>query len=689
MNPARSPDSPFTPGLPDGSVYRLYLVTNPAVRRSLDTRPFGIRVRPIDFCAEHFSFRGRQYDTVQLLSFARLAHSNSPQDPGRLLPRWMIVDLMLMPSGLLLALATQDQLKEVARSLERRENPRAGYDDRNHAVVLRDLLKAARDRGYNGPLPAAGYAAIPTLVPGSWLGGSVWWSLVPGAQLGYSVRRIALATYKASREIGVMQFSNSPGLRAQRGFGKLQVTHPNLAVHPKPGTFVYEVDLTCLPADGRPLPAGRIPPGAIAVDPGSPAFEARLASIEADLKKRQRCFIASADRVDAEPVIYTQPPEAELAEEPAAGPASAGPGPAEPQPGAGKEDYPCFSKELAEGKYKPYIVANGNARAHLNLEPFGLKIGWIDFCEETFDDGKYKVPQLVTILTRAISLAYAESGLGAPKRAMVELALMPSAVLLLMADQERVAALARELDDELVIDQRKRRLIPLAEDDRNRLRNIHSLRELLELADKLRYEGPLPIAGYAAAPTPQPGRWVGWSLWSLVPGKQLGYAVKRIGLECYGVKRQSAVLQFSMGRGLDVITKFGIPRITAVDVRAHPSPSAFIYELDLANLPAGQAGLRTSRRRPRAQWELSPDSDELASQLRQMRYRLDRGTRYYLLPRPTAKTTSPKIPIHQRTCPADWLFAHALLLFKNARSAYSARRLARYTRVTRRRVRTY
>lgn len=500
------------------------------------------------------------------------------------------------------------------------------------------------------------------------------------------MRRIALAAYRAEREIGVMQFSNRPGLRAQRNFGELQVTHLNLAVHPRPGTFVYEVNLARLPPDGKRLAGISVPSSAIQVDPGNPAFDERLAGIEAELQAGLSCYIASADKNGAMPMIYTKKPDPECAEK---------------QPKTRKwppnrikqttvtvADMSNFSTELVAERCKPYVIAHKDARKLLDPAPFGFKLNWIDFFAETFD-GDHQVSQLVTILIRAIALGYAESGLGAPQRAMVELALMPSAVLLLMAEQDRVVSILDELDKELVIDRRRRRLIPLAEDDRNRLRNIHSLKELLELARKLKYQGPLPIAGYAAAPTPEPRRWVGWSLWSLVPGKRLGYTVKRLGLECYGVKRQSAVMQFSMGRGLDVITKFGRPRITAVDVRAHPSPSAFIYDLDLAKLPASGASYPTGRSWWRARWELSPDTDELAMQLAQMRYRIDRGTRYYLLPRPTAKTASPKIPIHQATWPHHWLAARRRLVFNEARSAYLTWRRARYTRVTRRRVRKY
>ncbi len=654
----------FTPGLAKGDPYKLYLITNPAVRKELDLKPFGIKIEALDFCADRFTFRDDRYEIPALLAFVRLAHSLSSDDGKRVMPRWMIVDLALMPSAILLALAGPEQVTKVARDLERT----GASAERAKAAILRDLLQAAHERGYDGPLPVAGYAAIPTPDRGCWVGGSLWWSLVPHAKLGYSVRRIALRCYGAQREIGVTQVGNARALQAQKNFGRLRVTHANLAVHPSPDTFIFEVDVAALEDNGKPSetvdpPAETIPPDAV------------QAAIEAG----SHCYITPGQEAGMPPLIYTQTPERRESPRPRRRrrPRWTRRQPSHPPGRAAGRDF--FAKDIGTGPYQPYVICNSDMLDRLNLAPCGVPVRPIDFCKETFgeDIPKYKVPDLVELLNRAIALSYAESGLGMPKWAMVELALMPSAVLLIMADQAHLSVVADSLASEPVLDTRRTRLIPLTEDDRNRLRNAHSLRSLLKSAQERGYEGPLPIAGFAAAPTPDQDRWVGWSLWSLVPGERLGYTAKRLGLACYGVKKQSAVMQFGMARGIDVVAKFGRLRLTTVDVRPHPAPHAFAYEIDVSQLPADGSAVTDGRRR-KPQWQLDPDSDQLASDLDRMRRGIERGTRYYLVARSIGNSCSPVIPVWQSRAPHRWMRARAKLFVSHVRSRRDARRRARY-----------
>jgi hypothetical protein len=687
---------PFTLGIADGEPYKLYLATNPAVQSGLNLRPFHIGVQPIDFYADSFEFRDYEYEITKLLAFVRLAHSMSSGDLMRVMPRWMLVDLALMPSGVLLALAGQDEVNSKALDLERGRCEVPYAHGREHAAMLRDLLQIAHDRQYDGPLPVAGYAAIPTLLPGCWVGGSLWWSLVPGQKLGYTVRRIALECYRAEREIGVTQFANTKALRAQRGFGRLRVTHTNLAVHPQPGTFVYEVDLLALPADGIPAPVTGSPAGALEVNPIDRQFAAQLLSIQEEIDQGASCYIMSGAQIGDRPVIFTEftsparPPAATSSLTAVAQSAATAADAAEAvvaEPAAessaeGKDQDDFFTREIRTGVFRPYIMSNASMLDQLDLAPFGIQIEHIDFCAQTFgeksSEKKYEVPKLFDLLNRAIAFSYTESGLGTPKWAMVELALMPSAVLLVMADQDHLKTVADELAKEPVIDRRTARLVPLAEDDRDRLCNANSLRDLLSAAKEHGYHGPLPIAGCAAAPTPQEGLWVGWSLWSLVPGKRLGYTVKRLGLACYGVRKQSAVIQFQMTRGLDVIAKFGMLRLTTVDVRPHPAPHAFIYEIDVSKLPVDGSAVQPSKRR-KAKWLLNPDGDNLAKDLERMQRGIVRGTRYYLLARTAGKASSPMIPVYQRTLPHRWLWASTKLLCKHAKSQRAAKRRTRYS----------
>ena len=671
-------DGPFTKGLAKGEPFKLYLATNPRVREKLKLKPFGIRIEPIDFCAETFEFDHRDFDVANLLEFVRLAHLMSGDERRRLMPRWMLVDLVLMPSGVLLALAGQDQVVYQARKLERSDGSWAGGDNRRHAARLRDLLQAAQDRGYEGPLPVAGYAALPTLVPGTWVGGSLWWSLVPGCGLGYSVRRIALGCYKATREIGVTQFGDRRALRAQRGFGPLRVTHARLAVHPNRHTFVYEVDLTKLDKKGRPAKLVESPPDAESIDSDAPAFESHLSRIDNAVQSGDACYIippAPGSPPDSLPIIFTE--KLVVPGQPVAPVRPLAHSPRIVEDCEGEE---FFTPGIRNGMYQPYVISNDIMLDKLQLEPFGIDIGRIDLCAPTFDfgTGTFDVTHLLNLLSQAIAQSYAESGLGMPMWAMVELALMPSAVLFVLADKRHVADTARELAEEPVIDSRQGRLIPLAEDDRNRLRNANSLRVLLDSAAKHGYEGPLPVAGYAAAPTPESHRWVGWSLWSLVPGCRLGYTVKRLGIACYDVRKQSAVIQYRMARGLDVIAKFGMLRITTADVRPHPDPPAFIYQIDVSKLPHDGSPAPECAF-SKAKWHFDPDSDELYRDVARLKYWIKRGTQFYLVPRPAGRVTSPVISVYQQTPWDSWLVTRAKLMVQGIKEWIVSWRRYRYT----------
>ncbi|HXW45292.1 MAG TPA: hypothetical protein VEL03_10930, partial [Streptosporangiaceae bacterium] len=156
--------------------------------------------------------------------------------------------------------------------------------------------------------------------------------------------------------------------------------------------------------------------------------------------------------------------------------------------------------------------------------------------------------------------------------------------------------------------------------------------------------GPLPIAGYAAIPTPRKGYWIGWSMWSLVPGERLGYTMKRVALACFGVQSLAGVTQFHRSRGLDVSSKFGNIEITNALVRAHPAKSSFTYQINVANMPS-DGGPRLMANIPEPKIILDPLDPDLDRQLRDIQRQIDHGARYYILPRSATKTISPKVPI--------------------------------------------
>jgi hypothetical protein len=99
------------------------------------------------------------------------------------------------------------------------------------------------------------------------------------------------------------------------------------------------------------------------------------------------------------------------------------------------------------------------------------------------------------------------------------------------------------------------------------------------------YRGPVPVGGYCAAPSAEPGRWVGWSLWSLMPAVGLGKAAKALALSAYRAQKLDGVTQYD-NSALKVHTEFGALKILVATVPFHTSPGSFVYQSDLT-LPAG------------------------------------------------------------------------------------------------------
>jgi hypothetical protein len=614
---------PFATGIRQGEPYKLYLLSNDMVIPMLDPRPFGIPLTAIDFRKEHFEFRNRQYQVLDLLALFRSAHSLSVRYPQLVLPRWMIVDLALMPSGLLLAVAGQDHVASVARALER-----DGPNER--AARLRDLLQIASRLDDGTPIPVAGFAAAPTTQVGRWVGGSLWWSLIPGEHLGYTVRRVALACYRASTEIGVTQYDNAPALAAQSKFGRLRITKTHLSAHPVPHTFAYEVDLTGLPANGDPAAASESTEVLEEIDLDHANIDDKLAEIQRDIDKGARYYLRPPSRTGSGRRVICRD---------------------EMRP-AGQEqlaDRWWFTQGISgTEKYTVCVISNAAVLAGLNLSPFGFKLEHIDFTVDQFRLGnstaKYEVQKLLDLIRYANNLSYAESGLGMSEWGMVELAIMPSAIVLALANQDVVEAVAAKLRAAPAGDLRRESLVPLSEDDRDRLHDANALRDLLDRAARRGYQGPLPVAGYAAVPTPRRGYWIGWSMWSLVPGERLGYTMKRIALACFGVETLGGVTQFRRSRGLDVNSKFGDTEITNALVQAHPAKDTFTYQINVADMPADGRPRRAARLRA-PKMILDPGDKDLDRRLRDIQGQIEHGARYYILPRSTTKTISPRIPI--------------------------------------------
>jgi hypothetical protein len=89
----------------------------------------------------------------------------------------------------------------------------------------------------------------------------------------------------------------------------------------------------------------------------------------------------------------------------------------------------------------------------------------------------------------------------------------------------------------------------------------------------------VPMAQYCALPTPQPSLWVGFSLYSLVPG--YGLRSKALALLAYGAQQQRGVTQID-NSALKTHTRLGPLHIDAVEVQVHCRPAAtIVYTLQV------------------------------------------------------------------------------------------------------------
>src|SRR6185437_9470567 len=146
--------------------------------------------------------------------------------------------------------------------------------------------------------------------------------------------------------------------------------------------------------------------------------------------------------------------------------------------------------------------------------------------------------------------AFGDKGIPLENWVMIDLGLLPSAFLMVALPIDRARG---AMSEERGYAQ-------------ERGRTAEVLSAVLAEADRLGYEGPIPVAGYCAAPTPVAGEWVGWSLCSAIPG--LGTTTKALGLEVYGARTLTGVAQFT-DQALRVHRRFGPMEIMAPTLDLH------------------------------------------------------------------------------------------------------------------------
>jgi hypothetical protein len=160
-----------------------------------------------------------------------------------------------------------------------------------------------------------------------------------------------------------------------------------------------------------------------------------------------------------------------------------------------------------------------------------------------------------------------------------------------------------------------------------------------ELPEKLKwqlqissYDGLVPISEAISIPTSEPGRWMSYSMSTVLPGHQIGYASKVLSLRAYGCRTTLGVAQFD-NFALRIHTRFGALQIVEPHVPYHTCPTnSFVYASDLKGghvLDRLERGEVVDEDREPSFWLDSKDTPKMV----EMAARTRAGThRYWLLP---------------------------------------------------------
>jgi hypothetical protein len=255
---------------------------------------------------------------------------------------------------------------------------------------------------------------------------------------------------------------------------------------------------------------------------------------------------------------------------------------------------------LAEG-YGLYLASNGPVLAELDVVPFGVPVTSLDFLAgATAGSEEWSVADLMRVYNVLNATAFGDKGIPLQNWVMIDLGLLPSAFLLVTLPVARARAAADEA----------RGYAP------ERARTGQVLGAVLAEAERLGYNGPIPVAGYCAAPTPVADGWVGWSLCSAIPG--LGTTTKGLSLEVYRAKTLMGVAQFT-DQAIRVHRKFGRMEIVSAVVDLHPVAHTLVYRTEVHS-DDGERAPTT--------WMNSRDLEFQ----REMQSKIDAGaSRYYVL----------------------------------------------------------
>jgi hypothetical protein len=287
------------------------------------------------------------------------------------------------------------------------------------------------------------------------------------------------------------------------------------------------------------------------------------------------------------------------------------------------------ARRITASGYGLWLASNGDVLRTLDLE---LSAGASGEGGRTDGDGvvsltpldflgpyerSWKLEDLMRTYNVLNATAFGAKGIPLQNWVMIDLGLLPSGFVLITLPRA----------------QAEHAMVDVARPERERERISAVLPAVLAEADRLGHEGPIPVAGYCASPTPDRAAWVGWSLCSAIPG--LGTVAKGLGLLAYGAHTLTGVTQF-YDPALRVHRKFGPMRLLAAVLDLHPVRNTMAYRTEVFGvepLEPVEPTLLLDPRDVEAQWALQR--------------RLDAGTHEYFILSPGL--VEDRVPILERT----------------------------------------
>ncbi|HET9074952.1 MAG TPA: hypothetical protein VFN48_10260 [Solirubrobacteraceae bacterium] len=218
------------------------------------------------------------------------------------------------------------------------------------------------------------------------------------------------------------------------------------------------------------------------------------------------------------------------------------------------------------------VAATPDNLAAFELTPLGVPLTALAFLTA---DWRHDV--MLRLWNQMDAYAFGPREMPMPNWVLVDHALMSSGLIMAACDEAALPGLLERFG----VTEAERGILDLL------LADIHALG----------YDGPVPIAGYCAAPTAERSRWMGWSMCSAIPHAGLGFAVKALGLETYRAGVVTGVTQYD-NVSLRSHVKFGPARIESAIVDLHTAPGSLVYSSDLAAWRRGETPGSAEAREP-------------------------------------------------------------------------------------------